>query len=93
MTNPVFGIKWKHDRLTDLDFADDIALLSDACNNFLQLSMAGMLRPRGRMGLEAKSFGLERPHSFGPRPRSRPHGIWPRPHRNWPRGLEYLQRT
>jgi len=28
-TNPVYGIKWKH-RLTDLDFADDIALLSDS---------------------------------------------------------------
>jgi len=34
-----------------------------------------------------------RPHSFWPLPRSRAHGIWPRPHRNWPRGLEYLQRT
>jgi len=30
MNNPVFGIKWKHNRLTDLDFADNIALLSDA---------------------------------------------------------------
>jgi len=30
MTNPVYGIKWKHDRLTDLDFADDIALLNDS---------------------------------------------------------------
>jgi len=34
-----------------------------------------------------------RSHSFWPRLRSRPHGIWPRPHRNWLRGLEYLQRT
>ena len=32
-----------------------------------------------------------RPHSFWPRPWSRLHGIWP--HRNWPRGLEYLQCT
>jgi len=30
MNNPVFGIKQKYDRLTDLDFADDIALLSGA---------------------------------------------------------------
>ena len=34
-----------------------------------------------------------RPHSFWPRPRSPPHCIWHRPHRNWPRGLEYLQCT
>jgi len=34
-----------------------------------------------------------RPHSFWPRPRSGPRGIWPRHHRNWPRGLEYLQCT
>jgi len=33
MNNPAFGIKWKHDRLTDLDFADDIALLIDAHNS------------------------------------------------------------
>ena len=30
MTDPVFGIKRKHDTLTDLDFADGIALLSDS---------------------------------------------------------------
>jgi len=34
-----------------------------------------------------------RPHSSWPRSRSRPHGIWPWLHRNWPRGLEYLQCT
>jgi len=33
VNNPVFGIKWKHDRLTDFDCADDIALLSDARNS------------------------------------------------------------
>jgi len=33
LNNPVFGITWKHDRLTDLDFADDIVLLSDARNS------------------------------------------------------------
>ena len=33
------------------------------------------------------------PHSFWPRPPSQPHGIWHQLHRNWPRGLEYLQRT
>jgi len=32
VNNPVSGTKWKHDRLTDLDSADDIALLSDARN-------------------------------------------------------------
>jgi len=30
VTSPVYGIKWKHDRQTDLDCADDIALLSDS---------------------------------------------------------------
>ena len=46
---------------------------------------AGMLRPRGPCGLEAKSFGLSLGLTFRPRPRSWPHGIWPWPHRNWPR--------
>jgi len=32
VNSPVSGTKWKHDRLTDLDSADDIALLSDARN-------------------------------------------------------------
>jgi len=30
MISPVDGIKWKHDRLTDLDFVDEIALLVDS---------------------------------------------------------------
>ena len=55
---------------------------------------AGMLRPpmwpRGQI---IRPWPQPRPQSFWPRPRSRPHGIQPRPHRNWPRGLEYLQCT
>jgi len=38
MNNPVFGIKWKHDRLTDLDFADGIALLIDAHNSLQDMT-------------------------------------------------------
>jgi len=34
----VFGIKCKHDSLTDLDFADNIALLSDARNSLQDMT-------------------------------------------------------
>ena len=30
MTNPVYGIKWKNDRPTELNFADNSALFSDS---------------------------------------------------------------
>jgi len=38
VTSPVFGNKWKHDQLTDLDFADGIALLSGACSSFQDMT-------------------------------------------------------
>jgi len=50
MTNPVYGIKWKHDRLTDLDFADDIALLSDS-HDSLQDMITKLHDQAARLGL------------------------------------------
>ena len=50
-------------------------------------------RPMWPRGQIIRFWPQPRPHSFWPRLRSRPHGIWPRPHRNWHRGLEYLQCT
>jgi len=38
MTNPVYGIKWKHDR-TDLDLVDDDALLSDSHDSLQHITM------------------------------------------------------
>ena len=58
-------------------------------------SRPGVLRPRGPCGLEAKSFGLSLGltlSGFG-LDLGLPASAWPRPHRNWPRGLEYLQCT
>jgi len=46
----VFGITWKHDRLADLDFADDIALLSDARNSFQDMT-TGLREQATKLGL------------------------------------------
>ena len=53
-----------------------------------------MLSPRGRVGFEAKFYGLDLVlglNSCWPRPRSRPHEVWPRSHASWPHDLDNLQ--
>jgi len=65
MSYPVSGIKWKHDRLTDLDFADDIVLSSDARSS-LQYTTSRLREHATKLGkrisCEKTSVGTEQLH-------------------------------
>ena len=71
--------------LMNVDWASGVRQPSDR-----DVKASRPMWPRGQI---IRRRPQPRPHSFSPLLRSRPHGIWPRLHRNWPRGLEYVQRT
>ena len=54
MTNEFYGIKWKNRRLTDLDFADDIAMIGETAQS-LQKMTASLAENAGKVGLRISS--------------------------------------
>ena len=51
MNDPTFGIKWNVTRLTDLDFADDLALLGDSVES-LQAMTNNLASTAAKVGLK-----------------------------------------
>ena len=80
----VVFVRSRNTRFQSLQFPPSLAAEASSVQHLQyavsSLSKSEMLRPRGQIIRPQL-----RSHSFWPRLRSRPHGIWPRPHTLWPR--------